>query len=121
MRNLDMALIGNCTIGALIDERATITWGCFPRFDGDPVFCSLLRETDDYGFFAAELADCERVEQHYLENTAILITRMYDHHGGAIEVTDFAPRFGKFGRMFRPMMLIRRIKRLSGSPRTWNT
>ena len=42
---------------------------------------------------------------------------MHDHHGGAIEVTDFAPRFGKFGRTFRPMMLIRRIKRLSGSPR----
>jgi hypothetical protein len=76
-----------------------------------------LRETDDYGFFAVELADCDRVEQHYLENTAILITRMYDHHGGAIEVTDFAPRFGQFGRIFRPMMLIRRIKRLSGSPR----
>ena len=44
MNNLDLALIGNCTIGALIDARATITWGCFPRFDGDPVFCSLLRE-----------------------------------------------------------------------------
>lgn len=117
MRNLDMALIGNCTIGALIDERATITWGCFPRFDGDPVFCSLLRESDDYGFSSVELADCERIEQYYLENTAILITRMYDHHGGAIEVTDFAPRFGQFGRIFRPMMLIRRIKRISGSPR----
>ncbi|MDO8990681.1 MAG: glycoside hydrolase family 15 protein [Sideroxyarcus sp.] len=117
MNNLDLALIGNCTIGALVDERANITWACFPRFDGDPVFCSLLKDTDDYGFFAVELADCERTEQHYLENTAILITRMYDRHGGAIEVTDFTPRFGKFGRMFRPMMLIRRIKRLSGSPR----
>jgi len=117
MRNLDIALIGNCTIGALVDARANITWGCFPRFDGDPVFCSLLKDTDDYGFFAAELADCERSEQHYLENTAVLITRMYDRLGGAIEITDFAPRFGQYGRMFRPMMLVRRIKRLSGSPR----
>jgi hypothetical protein len=55
-----------------------IVWGCFPRFDGDPVFCSLLRNTDDYGFSAVELADCERTEQHYLENTAILVTRLYD-------------------------------------------
>lgn len=117
MSNLDIALIGNCTIGALIDEQASITWGCFPRFDGDPVFCRLLNDSDEYGFFAIELADRERSEQHYLENTAILITRMYDRHGGAIEITDFAPRFGKFGRMFRPMMLVRRIKRLSGSPR----
>ena len=117
MRNLDLALIGNCTIGALVDARANITWGCFPRFDGDPVFCSLLRDTDDYGFFAVDLADCERSEQHYLENTAILVTRLYDRHGGAIEIADFAPRFGQHGRMFRPMMLVRRIKRLSGSPR----
>jgi GH15 family glucan-1,4-alpha-glucosidase len=117
MRNLDLALIGNCTIGALVDGRANITWGCFPRFDGDPVFCSLLKETDDYGFFAVELADCERTEQHYLENTAILVTHLYDSHGGAIEITDFAPRFGQYGRMFRPMMLVRRVKRLAGSPR----
>jgi GH15 family glucan-1,4-alpha-glucosidase len=117
MHNLDLALIGNCTIGALVDARANITWGCFPRFDGDPVFCALLKNSDDYGFFAVELADCERTEQHYLENTAILVTRLYDRHGGAIEITDFAPRFGQYGRMFRPMMLVRRIKRLSGSPR----
>ena len=117
MSNLDLALIGNCTIGALVDARANIIWGCFPRFDGDPVFCALLKDNDDYGFYAIELADFERTEQHYLENTAILVTRLYDRHGGGIEITDFAPRFGQYGRMFRPMMLVRRIKRLAGSPR----
>lgn len=117
IHNLDLALIGNCTVGALVDARATITWSCFPRFDSDPVFCSLLKDTDDYGFFAVELADCERIEQHYLENTAILVTRLYDCHGGAVEVTDFAPRFGQYGRMFRPMMLVRRVKRIAGNPR----
>ncbi len=117
MNTLDLALIGNCTVGALVDAQAKIVWGCFPRFDGDPVFCSLLRKDEDYGFSAVELADCERTEQHYLENTAILVTRLHDCHGGGIEVTDFAPRFGQYGRMFRPMMLVRRIRRLGGSPR----
>lgn len=117
MKSLDLALIGNCSIGALIDTRANITWACFPRFDSDPVFCSLLKDTDDYGFFAIDVADCERTEQHYLENTAILVTRLYDRHGGAVEVTDFAPRFGQHGRRFRPMMLVRRVRRLSGNPR----
>nr|MDP2192593.1 glycoside hydrolase family 15 protein [Rhodoferax sp.] len=117
MKTLDLALIGNCSIGALVDAQANITWGSFPRFDGDPMFCTLLKESDDYGFFAVELADCERTEQHYLENTAILVTRLYDRQGGAIEVTDFAPRFGQHGRTFRPMMLVRRIRRLGGSPR----
>lgn len=50
MKNLDLALIGNCTLGALIDSGATIVWGCFPRFDGDPMFCSLLRDADDLGY-----------------------------------------------------------------------
>ena len=117
MHNLDLALIGNCTVSALIDTRANITWACFPRFDGDPVFCSLLKSADDCGVFAIELADCDRTEQHYLENTAILVTRLYDRQGGAIEITDFAPRFGQYGRMFRPMMLVRQVKRLSGNPR----
>src|SRR5512135_1679601 len=117
MNNLDLALIGNCTLSALVDARANIKWGCFPRFDGDPVFCTLLKDSDDYGFFTFELADCARTEQHYLENTAILQTRLYDHHGGGVEITDFAPRFGQYGRTFRPMMLVRRVRRLGGSPR----
>ena len=117
MNTLDLALIGNCTVGALVDARARIVWACFPRFDGDPVFCSLLRDSDDVGFFDIELTDFERAEQQYLENTAVLVTRLFDRHGGVVEVTDFAPRFGQYGRMFRPMMLVRRIQRISGNPR----
>lgn len=120
MSSLDLALVGNCSVGALIDARAEIVWASFPRFDGDPLFCSLLRErggAEDFGYFAVDIADFARSEQNYLENTAILITRLFDSHGGCVEVTDFAPRFGRYGRTFKPMMLIRRLKRLSGSPR----
>ena len=116
-RNLDLALIGNCTLGALVDHIGRIVWGCFPRFDGDPTFCALLREDDEQGIFAIDLADFEHAEQHYLENTAILVTRLYDKRGGCVEIADFAPRFGQYGRMFRPMMLVRRLTRLAGSPR----
>ncbi|HTY02423.1 MAG TPA: glycoside hydrolase family 15 protein [Rhodocyclaceae bacterium] len=113
----DLALIGNCTIGALVDGVGRIAWACFPRFDGDPTFCALLREDDTLGVFAIELADFDRAEQGYLDNTAILQTRLYDRHGGSIEITDFAPRFGQYGRLFRPMALVRRVRRLTGSPR----
>jgi len=88
-----------------------------PGFDGDPVFCSLVKSCDDFGFFGIELVECERIEQHYLANTAILLTRLFDRFGGSIEVTDFAPRSRQFGRTFRPMMLIRRLRRLPGNPR----
>ncbi len=122
MNTLDLGLIGNCSIGALINPLAEIVWACLPRPDGDPVFCSLLREprgelNSDFGFFAINLINGARSEQEYLTNTAIMITRLYDSQGGAVEVTDFAPRFNQYGRVFRPMMLIRRIRRLSGSPR----
>ena len=42
MSTLDLAVIGNCNIAALVDQRANLVWMCFPRLDGDPVFCSLL-------------------------------------------------------------------------------
>lgn len=120
MSNLDLALIGNSDVAALIDARGTIVWSCMPRFDSDAVFCSLLREgrkDEDFGFFAIELADFARAEQAYVEHTAILNTRLYDQQGGAIEIVDFAPRFQQYGRMFCPMTLVRQIRPLSGSPR----
>lgn len=117
---LDLALIGNSSVGALVDPRGEIVWGCFPRFDGDALFCSLLRpraNAGEIGFWRIELLDFERAEQEYLPNTPVLMTRLYDRHGGEVELTDFAPRFRQYGRMFCPVMLVRRIRRLAGSPR----
>ena len=121
MKNsLELGLIGNCRIGALIDEHGEIVWGCLPRFDGDPIFCSLLREHPDgegSGYCAVELLDQVAAQQSYLANTAVLVTRLTDKHGAIVEVTDFAPRFHQYGRMFMPMMLIRQIRRIHGTPR----
>ncbi len=120
MTSLDLGLVGNGTIGVLVSPSGEVVWACFPRFDGDPAFCSLLRERTreaDFGFFAVELIDFAEQEQEYLVNTPILVTRLRDRHGGTIEITDFAPRFRQFGRMFCPMMLARQIKRVAGNPR----
>lgn len=120
MNGLDLALIGNSSVAALIDRLATVVWACLPRFDGDPMFCSLLREptpSEDFGFFAVEIDDFARAEQSYIANTAVLATRLIDSRGGAVEIVDFAPRFRQFGRMFCPMMLLRQVRPLAGSPR----
>ena len=114
MTSLDLALIGNGAIGAFVDPTAVITWACFPRFDGDPMFCSLLNGP---GAFTVELLECERTEQRYIRNTPVVVTRMTDSAGGAIEITDFAPRFELHGRVFSPMMIVRRVQRLAGHPR----
>jgi GH15 family glucan-1,4-alpha-glucosidase len=118
--SLDLGLIGNGRIGALINDSAEIVWSCLPRFDGDPVFCSLLREHDTgegFGYCTVELIDQVVTEQSYLPNSAVLVTRMTDAQGSIIEVTDYCPRFHQYGRMFMPIMLIRLIRRVEGAPR----
>ena len=117
MNNLELGMVGNCNISALIDPRGRIVWSCMPRFDGDPVFSALLANDDGgRGAFSVELQDFAHSEQHYLRNTAILLTTMHDRSGGVVEITDFAPRFKQFGRTFYPMMIVRRLRPLAGSP-----
>ena len=120
MTSLDLALIGNGTVSARVAPDGRIVWCCVPRFDGDPVFCALLQDPareDAPGFFAVELANLDRVEQEYVANTPILVTRLYDREGASVEVTDLMPRYRHYGRVFCPMMLVRQIRRTAGSPR----
>jgi len=119
MATLNLGVIGNCSYGALIDPRGRIVWCCLPRFDADPVFGALLAGDDPEagGYFDIEIEGLERHQQYYIPNTAILVTRLYASDGGAIEITDFAPRFMLFGRRFRPTTLVRRIAPLAGTPR----
>jgi GH15 family glucan-1,4-alpha-glucosidase len=115
--SLDLAVIGNSRIGALIDPNASVVWMCVPRFDGDPVFCSLLDDGSEGGRFDIVLQDCVSISQAYERNTAILRTEMADSAGGRIELIDFAPRFHQHGRNFAPVMLVRIARRLEGRPR----
>lgn len=113
-------LVGNSAIGALIDPQANVVWACLPRFDADPVFCSLLsppgREQGE-GSFGITLVDFAHAEQQYLNHTAVLRTWLHDSHGGCVEVLDFAPRFRLHGRIFHPAMLVRRVRKVAGNPR----
>ena len=42
MSDLELGVIGNCAVAALINRDACVVWYCLPRFDGDPVFHTLL-------------------------------------------------------------------------------
>lgn len=118
--SLNLGLIGNCTISALVDDQARIVWSCMPRYDSAPVFHALLDSAEGIGADGSaqvQLDGCVRTEQAYDENTAILRTRLYDERGGGIEVTDFAPRFFRHARPYRPMLLVRRVRPIQGTPR----
>ena len=49
MSNLDLAVIGNSSVAALIDKHARIIFASMPRLDSDPVFCALLRGGEAVG------------------------------------------------------------------------
>ncbi len=119
MNGLDLGIIGNCSIGALVDRNGRLVWCCLPRFDGDPVFNALLRsETEDpaEGAFSVSLVDLKESEQFYEPNSAVLKTVLHAP-SGSIEVVDCIPRFTWRGRMFRPQTIVRRVTPVSGRPR----
>ncbi len=119
---LDLWPIGNCQVSGLVDRAGRLVWGCVPRVDGDPTFCSLLDdnapgEEGARGFWEIDLEDRAETTQSYIRNTPILVTRHTDQRGNAVEVIDFCPRYRDNGRMYRPVAFARIVRPVHGSPR----
>jgi GH15 family glucan-1,4-alpha-glucosidase len=114
---LDLALIGNGRTAALVDPTARIVWWCYPRYDGDPIFCRLLAGDEEKGFADVLLDDMVDYTSEYLRNTAVVSTVLTDRRGGSVRITDFAPRFRHYERIFRAPQLFRIIEPIAGLPR----
>lgn len=110
-----MGIIGNCSYIGYIDTNANVTWLCLPRFDSSFIFGSLLDDKKGGEFSILPSEGQFKSEQHYIKNTNILVTE-FECIGGQFSVTDFAPRFYQYDRYFRPLMMIRKIKLISGNP-----
>ncbi|MGE0717948.1 MAG: glycoside hydrolase family 15 protein [Alphaproteobacteria bacterium] len=117
-RGLELGVIGNSVVAALVDRVGRIVWFCFPRLDSDPVFCSLLNGDEQHeGAFSVELEGCVDSTQRYLGNTAVLETVLRAESGAALRIVDFVPRFKQYDRIYRPSNLFRRVEPLSGVPK----
>jgi len=109
-------LIGNCAYLAHVEKNTNISWLCMPRFDSDFIFGGMLDKEKGGEFSILPESGEITCNQEYLENTNILETTIsYEDH--AYKVTDFAPRFHNNGRYFRPLMLVRKIEAVIGSPK----
>jgi GH15 family glucan-1,4-alpha-glucosidase len=109
-----LGIIGNCAYSALVRD-GSVEWMCWPRPDSSFVFGSLL-DRENGGVFAVEGVDAETVTQEYIENTNVLRTVFSGPHG-EFELYDFAPRFLLYDRYYKPPMLVRVLRPISGEPR----
>jgi GH15 family glucan-1,4-alpha-glucosidase len=114
---LDLAVTGNGRTAALVDPSSRIVWWCYPRFDGDPIFSRLLAGGEEKGFCDVVLQSMVNFSSEYVRNTAIVSTLLTDDKGASIRITDFAPRFREYDRIFRPPQIMRIIEPISGLPR----
>jgi GH15 family glucan-1,4-alpha-glucosidase len=114
---LDLAVIGNGRTAALVDPCSRIVWWCYPRFDGDPIFCRLIAGGEEKGFSDVVLDGMVDFRSEYQRNTATVVTELTDRNGATVRITDFVPRFRQFARVFRPPQIYRIVEPVAGLPR----
>jgi GH15 family glucan-1,4-alpha-glucosidase len=112
----NFGIIGNCAYNALVDRNANVGWLCWPRFDSSFVFGTLLDDEKGGCFYIQPEWDTYTSRQEYIYNTNVLETT-FECEDGKYKVIDFAPRFMKYERFYKPVMLMRKIVPLEGRPR----
>ncbi len=103
-------IIGDMRSAALVNDKGSVDFFCWPEFDSPSIFCSLL-DSPAAGIFqlAPDLADARR-EQIYLPDTNILQTRWLSERA-VVEVTDLLPVGDSEDDL---PLLIRRVRVVSG-------
>ncbi len=86
----DYGVIGNMRTAALVSERGSIDWLCFPHFDSPSVFAALLDDAKGGRFSIHPEHGSVKHKQLYWPDTNVLVTRFLSPDGVA-EVEDFMP------------------------------
>ena len=103
-------IIGDMRSAALVNDKGSVDFFCWPEFDSPSIFCSLL-DTPEAGIFqlSPDLPDARR-EQIYLPDTNVLQTRWLSDRA-VVEITDLLP----IGDTEDDLpMLMRRVRVVSG-------
>lgn len=85
----DYAIIGDGRSAALISNRGSIDWLCWPRFDSAAIFAAIL-DPDIGGRWQIRPLPNGETSRRYLERTNVLETT-YTTPAGTIVLTDFMP------------------------------
>jgi len=96
----DYGLIGDCETAALVGRDGSIDWLCWPAFDSDACFASLLG-THRHGRWLIEPAEeVTGSSRRYWDNTLILETR-FETANGVVALIDFMPPRGNASDVVR--------------------
>src|SRR5262245_23321744 len=70
----ELALVGDCRSGALVDCGGDVVWLCWPRLDSEALFAALV-DGGGRGHWRIRPEGDWRVERRYLPETNVLETR----------------------------------------------
>lgn len=115
MASVDLSVVGNGRLAALIDRTGRIVWCCWPGLDGDPLFCGLLTGEDAQGVFGVSIEGQRRASVTSPPDASAIVTRLEADSGAVLEVIDLVPAEGSGGEA-APAELIRILRPVSGRP-----
>lgn len=90
LRIANHGFIVNNRTAALVGIDGTVDWACFPDFNSDPVFDSIL-DSKNGGFFKTKPVPQCSVNQYYDGSTNILVTEFVNNNNVILRLTDFLP------------------------------
>jgi GH15 family glucan-1,4-alpha-glucosidase len=96
----DYGLIGDCETAALVGRDGSIDWMCWPAFDSDACFASLLGSDKNGRWLIAPEGDVMSSSRRYWDNTLILETR-FETADGTVALIDFMPPRGSASDVVR--------------------
>jgi GH15 family glucan-1,4-alpha-glucosidase len=96
----DYGLIGDCETAALVGRDGSIDWLCWPAFDSDACFASLLGSPKHGRWQIAPAQEIKNTTRRYWDDTLILETR-FETESGVVALIDFMPPRGKASDVVR--------------------
>jgi GH15 family glucan-1,4-alpha-glucosidase len=85
----DYGLIGGGDSAALVDRSGSLAWLCWPRFDSQAIFASLVGD-DDNGIWTIKPVGTFQSSRRYRPDTLMLETQFKTESGAAL-LCDFMP------------------------------
>ncbi len=95
----DYALIGDCETAALVSNRGSIDWLCWPTF-ASPACMAALLGTEENGCWCIGPKGEARSSRKYRDRTLIVETT-FENDEGSVLLIDFMPVRGKYSDLVR--------------------